>query len=643
MPGKNTNYQITTTLAIDGEKAFKAAMDDANRAMRVHDADLKAMAAEYNYAGDQQRYFAQRAETTAEKVKQQEAIVEALNRAVKESGDKFGDAAKQTDSYRIKLSNATAKLFDMRKEAETANRELEELGRDSGKIGRQIKNGIGDAAEDTTGKLRNMFEQAAQDVRDLKSGVAFQTAMNVGGFVFDSIQSVMGFVQENQEYNRRLAQARTVIESYGFVNEEIIEITKYAASITGDFETALEALVNLSGSGFESEEQIKATVQALLGGWVSAGGTMDFSGLAEDFLETVKTKTPSGLFAELVTKFTGRTVEDVQKILESMTSQADVVEAATAILTEAGLQTKVEEYVNANADVIRAERVNLDIQQRWANIARDLQPYTTGLLEVMDSILSEIENFLDKHNIEPKPSGFLERVQIANEMKKEAEKLENKGNEEAAKAAMTALDNYKKFSGAMEAADFFSSIFNAPREWFANTFGGTKYKHGGGGSASFDPMYGIMDWILPSAGAETLPTEELNKIGFAAAQEIANGMMAAPEGTTALAAAMQTMTAELYSETLREDAKTSGKNLMTAFGNGIAEGMSIPLQNAQDLVAQINATLAGIATPAFGLGWSGISGGNIALYMDSQKVGQLTAGSVSTTIGRKIDTKMMVK
>ncbi len=146
---KSSNYEIKTTLAIDGEKKFKAAMEDANRAMRVHNADLRAMAAEYDYTDDKQRYFAQRAELVSEKLKQQEAVVEALQRAVKESADMYGDAARQTDGYRIKLSNATAKLFDMRKEAEEANRELEELGRDSGKIGRQIERGIGDAAEDT--------------------------------------------------------------------------------------------------------------------------------------------------------------------------------------------------------------------------------------------------------------------------------------------------------------------------------------------------------------------------------------------------------------------------------------------------------------------------------------------------------------
>ena len=125
--------EIKTTLALDGEKAFNAALREAEREMRVMNAELKAMAAEYRATDDAQKYFTERNETLGRKIKQQEEIVESLSRAVKESADKFGEAGVTTDGYRIKLSNATAKLFDMRREAEAAARELEDLGRDSEK------------------------------------------------------------------------------------------------------------------------------------------------------------------------------------------------------------------------------------------------------------------------------------------------------------------------------------------------------------------------------------------------------------------------------------------------------------------------------------------------------------------------------
>ena len=307
---------------------------------------------------------------------------------------------------------------------------------------------------------------------------------------------------------------------------------------------------------------------------------MDFSGLAEDLLETVKTKTPSGLYAELVTKFTDRTVEDVQKVLESMTSQADVLEAAIAVLTEAGLQTKVENYANENAELVEAELKNVQLTSAWAALALELTPIVTGIqdttitiVNVMTMIVDTIKNFYDKNQ----------------------------------------------------------NIFDS--EWFEyiRDVAGTVLIPGYGGIQLWEKLG---EWLLPSAGAENMPNFTPHP---------SNSMTTTMGDTSAIGAAIKTDIAMMRSESVMEEVNAAGYDIMVSFGNGIAEGASIPLKNVQDLVAQINATLASIETSAFGLGWSGISGGNIALYMDGQKVGALAAGGVSTALGRKVDTRMMVK
>lgn len=599
---RTTDYEIKTTLAIDGEKAFKAAMEDAQRAMRVHNADLKAMAAEYEYTDDKQRYFAQRAETVNEKLKQQEAIVDALNRAVKEAGDKYGEAASQTDGYRIKLSNATAKMFDMRREAEQANRELEDLGKDSNRIGRQIERGIGDAAENTADKLDNMFAKVAQDVNALKSNVAFETSMDVGSFVLDGIQNVMGFVQENQEFNRRMAQTKTVVEMYGYNADEIINIAKYAGSIIGDFENAQEALVNLAAAGFEDEEQIKATVESLLGVWLSSGGTLDFSGLAEDYLESVKEKTPTGTFAEAIIKFTDRSVEDVQKVLESVKTHADTLEAATAVLTEARLQTKTKNYVEGQEELIKAENANIELQIAWAGLAERIQPTVTGLIEGttdlvegLNTTMDEIEKFKNftRKQIETKTTG-----------------------EELIQSSGITTEELKP--------DFIDKMV----EWRLKL---NEYL--------MIPVKKIEDWIIPSANAEEMPAEELQNYGFDAANEIATGMMHGMEKNEAVYTAVQTAISEMNRQDVIDEASASGKSLMTAFGNGIAEAAAIPIGNVREMVNTINAMLANISAPAFGLGWDGISGGNIYQYTARKNF----ASTMSKTIGAGVQPALLKK
>ena len=574
---KSTNYEIKTTLAIDGEKAFKAAMDDANRSMRVMNADLRSMAAEFDYTDDKQRYFAERAELVNEKLKQQDAIVEALGRAVKESGEKYGDASAKTDQYRIQMSNATAKLFEMRKEAENANRELEELGRDSARIGRNIENGIGDAAEDTADKLDSMFGKVQKDVNALKSSVAFQTAIDVGGFVFDSIQSAMGFVQENQEFNMRLAQARTVVEMYGYNWDAISEIINDVASVTGDYGAAQSALVNLAGAGFENEAQIAATVQALLGTWLSSGGELDFTGLAEDYLESVKEKSPTGTYAEAIIKFTDRSVEDVKKVLESMETNADTLEVATAVLTEAGLQTKAEKFKEENKELVALQDEINKTTLKGAEIAENLAPLIEDVMSLWNMLLSGVETFTGN---------------IGEKYKNWTAGLEEKGG----------------------LAKWLKDVFIPSKEEL--------------------PDFGLFS----SAGAETLPTTDLQDYGFKAMQEVVNGATSAAEGDSAMYAAVQTILAEADTQALMDQAKTAGTNLMVSYGNGIAAGMDVPLNNVRSMVNQINAMLAQISMPAFGLGWSGITGGNVYLYNQQKNL----ASTLSTTIGRGAQTKSLI-
>lgn len=577
---KSSNYEIKTTIAIDGEKAFKAAMDDVNRSMRVTDADLKAMKAEFRATGDEEKYFTQRVEAMRDKMKQQEAVVEALTKAVKESGDMFGDAAAKTDGYRIKLSNATAKLFDMRVEAEEANRELEELGRDSNKIGRQIERGIGDAAEDTADKLDGMFAKVQKDVNALKSSVAFQTAIDVGGFVFDSIQGAMGFVQENQEFNMRLAQARTVVEMYGYNWDAISEIINDAASVTGDYEAAQSALVNLAGAGFENEKQIAATVQNLLGIWLSSGGELDFTGLAEDYLESVKEKSPTGTYAEAIIKFTDRSVEDVKKVLESMKTNADTLEAATAVLTEAGLQSKAETFKEENKDLVELQDEMNKSTLRYAEIAANLSPLIEDVISLWNMVLDGVETLTGN---------------IGERYKTWREGLEEEGG----------------------IAKWLKDVFIPPKEEL--------------------PDFSF----FPSAGAETLPGGDANEAGFQTMQKYVQGMQdAANAEVSAAQAAVATTIAQMQTEEQLEAAFEAGRNAMIAFGNGIAEAAPIPINNVRDMVNTINAMLAQIATPAYGLGWSGITGGNIYLYNaqrnNARNVSKMIgSGVISTTLSKK--------
>lgn len=597
--------EIKTRLSLDGEREFKNAMADANREMRVMNADLKAMAAEFASTGDQQKYFTDRAEMMGSKVKQQELIVEALQKAVKDSAQAYGEAARQTDDYRIQLSNATAKLFDMRRASEDANRELEALGRDSNKIGRQIENGIGDAAEDAGEKLDSMFERVQKDVNALKSSVAVQVGLELGSKVFDALQGAVDFVEESREYRRLQSFAeQSAIRN----NLDIAEVERYANEIAvffGDYDAAVETVAVLTEAGFKGET-LGMAVDNLIGAAIAYYNTLNTESLAESIQETIATGELTGQYAELVDRLQGITMitaEDLEKELKAAKTQEEKLELLMSPLTEAGMQSNKFDYEARNAELLKAARADAELQKAWSELAGRVEPTVAKLTNTAVTIVEGMTTAIDE--IDKLKQNAQEQIETGTTGQ---ELIQNAG---------ISMDDLKP--------DFITRMV----EWRK------KFNE-----KLMIPVEKIENWLIPSAGAETLPagTADPYEAGFQAMQQYNIGLQEAADAeVTAAQAAAATAIAQMQSEANVEAAMEAGKNAMIAFGNGIAEGAAIPINNVRDMVNTINQMLSQIATPAYGLGWSGITGGNIYLYNQQRN----NARALSKMIGRGVQVEMV--
>lgn len=392
--------EIKTTLALDGEKQFNAALREAEREMRVMNADLKAMAAEYKATDNAQRYFTERNETLGKQIKQQEEIVEALARAVKESADKFGEAGATTDGYRIKLSNATAKLFDMRREAEAAARELEDLGRDSQKVGTQLERGIGDAAEDVEDKLDGMFSKVASDVEGMKSSLDFSVAMDIGGGMKDFITGVDEFAENTREYRRSLSFLEQNAMTFGIEFTNVKELMFEMASITGEVDSSVEALSNLMAAGFDATEMSTA-VDLLAGAVIRFPDTLKFESLADGLQETLATGEATGQYAELLERL-GVDLDDFNAALASAKDAEEQQQIALAFLTENGLANAYESYKNMNSELLAAEEANLRLNDAMAKLGEVidtvLAPAKLKIAEGIGGLTNRIETFTETGN-----------------------------------------------------------------------------------------------------------------------------------------------------------------------------------------------------------------------------------------------------
>jgi len=96
--------EIKTTLALDGEKEFKKGLEDAQRQMRVLASESKAVTSAFGANQKSVEALTAKNRVLTQQIDQQEEIVKALKRAVKESAQMYGEADAKTDAWRIKLN-----------------------------------------------------------------------------------------------------------------------------------------------------------------------------------------------------------------------------------------------------------------------------------------------------------------------------------------------------------------------------------------------------------------------------------------------------------------------------------------------------------------------------------------------------------
>lgn len=583
MAGKN--YEIKTSLAIDGEQKFRQAIEDATRSMKVMDSEMRKAKAAYQAGGDGVDYFNAKSEALSGKVKQQEAIVKALEQAVEESAKTYGEASKQADTYRIKLNQAEATLIKMKKASKDADKEAEELGRDAKKVGQQIEDGIGEGAEDAAEKADSAFDRIKDKMDEIRNNTAVQTAMQVGSFVVDTIGNVMGFVEENAELNRQIAIAQFNIERYGFRYDDIDDLVIRAAALTGDREGALAAVTSIVQYGFDDLEMIEAAMDAILGGILTRPG-LSMESLAEDILNTINTREASGSYAELVSEVLGlATAEEINTALQGAGTAEEAAQIALSYLTLGDLQTYTDTFFEQEQELMEYQVAAERLARTWASLAEAITPIMTDIVEWL---LQRVDNF-------DRSIRDIQREQ----------QLQEQGMSAVDARVERIVEDYGSVQNAPanEYADFMQSVAEAEEMGFWQ----------GNWHVLRESFRDIWNSIIPSAGAEEMPVGWEEYAANARTQmenELANG----------------------------EGAHNAGVEMINQFGQGIEEGTAAPIAAVQNMVNQINSLLGGVGGGAYSLGLAGVSG--VSLVVDGQELGRAVAGGVSSTLGRRVATRM---
>lgn len=520
--------EIKTSITLDGEQQFRQAIAAANKELRVSQSELKAVASAYDLSGDRMTMLANKQRSLGDMVNQQENITNALRRNLKEleqayeragrgveeyrdklrqaetSGNEqeiesatkalrqaeaaYERAGKKVADYRIQVNNAEDKLNRFKRSAQDVDREIEELGRDSVKAGRQIEDGIGDSAEAAEKDVRSLVKTLQDDLSSIRASTTFTAIGSLWDMATDAYSAVDGFVQSTMDYRRQLSYLEMNAEESGFGFDVIKNKLIETQAMTADASSAMEGLSNLLQIEGLNESQLTHAMEGLLGASIKWQETLKFESLADSLQETLATGKAVGAYAELLERL-GYNLDDFNAILDKGELPADDIEAALAVLDAKEITEAYQQYKENNAELIRELETVARLEMASARIGEIVSrnittPIKSKFTDILDWIADEMTKF------ENDPEAYAEELpgRVTNALAETADKttkslgliiykqlapdysaLVNRYEEEGKTDAANAVEEVvSRYYGAKALSVIFDE--NARSEWMLDLF-----------------------------------------------------------------------------------------------------------------------------------------------------------------------------
>ena len=603
--------EIKTTLSLDGEKEFNRAINEAGRGMRVMASEMKAAAADFDVTGDEMEYLGRKSRSLNSQIEQQEKIIRALEGAVADSAQTYGEASAKTDGYRIKLNNAYAALSRLKKEHEQTDKRMEELGRDSERTGRKLEQGIGEAADDVSRKFDGMVNKLDSDIGSIKSMTSISAVVDVagkiGGALKGAYDGVKGLVDETAEYNRDIGKLKTNAQNAGIEFALVKDLTKDIAVITGDMDASIEGMSNLLGAGLNADELVDV-VNQLLGAVIKFPDTMKFETLAEDLRMAIGEGGISGSLSELLTTLLPNGIKDLELLNKAIVNASKVGEgpkktAVLSSLTELGLEETYELYKAQNKEITKYYEAQYKLTDAMANLGKTMTPASTSGIEMMSG-------FVDK---------MTELISAAGK-KVEEFNAEAEQSQEAAAAFDDAVDAETGYYTKLDELN--EKIREADRS--GNTLEASRL---------MEERKKLIDEIA------SYVQENDDKITESLTTGVTDGL---EEDTSE--EEVKSWWEKLFSQTMLDDTKSYGSDIAKNIGDGIDDNAYYAIGKARAMMSSIQSALnrkltyptISPSTTTSSTAYASAGTGKTTLSIDGKKLGEATVAYNNAALGQSL-------
>ena len=227
--------------------------------------------------------------------------------------------------------------------------------------------------------LRKNAKGAGKGMEDGGKGAkTFDVALGtLAGNALSAVISKCGeLMEQTKELRRDLSFLEQNARDAGMGMEQLHNKAGELYAVTGDTNEVVEALSNILATGFDDADKAYEAVDLLAGAVVKFPETMKIESLADSLQETIATGEATGQFSELL----GRLGVDVEKFNERLgrtRSEASRQNLALQTLRKEGLDELWESYKTGNSDMIEAEKANYNLQLRYVELAKSIEPIET--------------------------------------------------------------------------------------------------------------------------------------------------------------------------------------------------------------------------------------------------------------------------
>ena len=157
---------ISTSIKLEGEAEFKKQLSGVNGELKNLNSDMKLVTEQFKGQANSLDALTAKDKILTDQVEQQTEKVRALEQALAETAEAYGENDKRVDGYHQSLNRAKAELIRMQRELEDNNRYLDEARRSADRAATSI-DGFGREVEQVEGQSAGFGNALGGIITDL--------------------------------------------------------------------------------------------------------------------------------------------------------------------------------------------------------------------------------------------------------------------------------------------------------------------------------------------------------------------------------------------------------------------------------------------------------------------------------------------